>query len=178
MASFLSEPVTIFPIKPNRTLGGITAYITMSESANDKLTVTKQPVQQGAMISDHAYKEPSELTVNIVAGVNLGTPLDELYKEFLTLQSDRVKFDVVTGKRNYSNMLLVGIGQTTDKTTENILSLSLTLLEIITVEVTPTKVPPRGRQAGPGKTGATEKAGKKSALKVLKEGIGNLFGGG
>jgi hypothetical protein len=52
------------------------------------------------------------------------------------------------------------------------------MTEIIVVEVTPTSVPPRGKQANPGTTGATEKAGKKSALKVLKEGVGNLFGGG
>ena len=51
------------------------------------------------------------------------------------------------------------------------------MTEIITVEVTPTRVPPRKKQASPGVTGATEKAGKKSALKVLKEGVGSLLGG-
>lgn len=175
--AFLSEPVTLFPIRPNRTIGGITGYVTVDENATDKLTVTRQPVQQGANISDHAYKEPAELSVRIVAGVNL-KPLSELYQDFLKLQSDRQKFDVVTGKRSYSNMVLITVAQTTDKTTENVLSLNLTLLEIITVEVTPTTVPPRSRQKNAATTGATEKGGKKSALKVLKEGIGNLFGGG
>jgi hypothetical protein len=175
--AFLSEPLTLFPIRPNRTIGGITGFITVDETANDKLTVTKQPVQQGAAISDHAYKEPAELSVRIVMGQNL-KPLSDLYNDFLKLQSDRVKFDVVTGKRSYSNMVLTSIGQTTDKQTENVLSLNLTMTEVITVEVTPTTVPARSRQRNPGTTGATEKGGKKSALKVLKEGIGNLFGGG
>jgi hypothetical protein len=176
--SFLSEPITLFPIRPNRTIGGITGYVTVDENATDKLTVTRQPVQQGASISDHAYKEPTELSVRIVAGPQLLKPLSEIYKDFLKLQSDRTKFDCVTGKRSYTNMVLLSIGQTTDKTTENVLALNLTLLEVITVEVTPTKVPPRSRQKNAATTGATEKGGKKSALKVLKEGIGNLFGGG
>lgn len=173
--SFMSEPISIFPIKPTRTIGGITGYVTMNESATDKLTVTKHPIQQGAAIVDHAYKEPSELNVTIIAGSGV-KPLDELYQDFLKLQSDRTLFDCVTGKRNYKNMLLISIGQTTDKTTENVLSLQLSLLEIIVVQVTPTTVPARSRQKNAGKTGATEKTGKKSALKVLKEGIGNLLG--
>jgi len=176
MSNFLAEPLTIFAIKPNRSIGGISGHTTISETATDKLTVTKHPVQQGASISDHAYKEPTDLNVSIVTGSNL-KPLDEIYQDFLKLQSDRIKFDVVTGKRSYSNMLLVSIGNTTDKMSENILSLSLVFTEIITVEVTPAKVPPRKSQANAGKTGATEKGGKKSALKVLKEGIGSLFGG-
>lgn len=174
--SFLSEPIRLLPIRPLRSVGGITGHVTLSESASDKLTVTKHPVQQGAVITDHAYKEPSELNVRIVAGENI-KPLSELYQDFLKLQSDRVPFKCITGKRTYSNMLLVGIGQTTDKANENVLALDLSLLEVIIVEVTPTRVPPRSRQANAGKTGATEKAGKKSALKVLKEGIGSLFGG-
>jgi len=174
--SFLDDPISIFPIRPTRTIGGITGYITIDENATDKLTVTKQPVQQGAAISDHAYKEPAELNIRIQAGQNI-KPLPELYQDFLKLQSDRIKFDCVTGKRSYTNMLLVSIGQTTDKLTENVLALNLSLLEIITVEVTPTTVPPRKRQKSAGITGATEKGGKKSALVTLKEGIGSLFGG-
>lgn len=175
--SFLSEPISIFPIRPNRSVGGIVGYVTLDESATDKLTVTKHPVQQGATISDHAYKEPSDLGIRIIAGVNV-KPLNELYEDFLKLQSDRIKFDVVTGKRSYKNMLLVSISQTTDRMTENVLSLNLQLTEILTVEVTPTTVPPRGRQSNAAVTGATEKGGKKSALRVLKEGIGSLLGGG
>lgn len=176
MSNFLAEPITILPIKPNRSIAEITGYITISELATDKLTITKHPVQQGAQISDHAYKEPTELNVSILAGSNV-KPLDELYQDFLTLQSDRIPFQVITGKRSFSNMLITSIGNNTDKNTENVLSLQLSFQEIITVPVTVSKVPPRSNQRSAGTTGATEKAGKKSALKVLKEGIGNLLGG-
>lgn len=176
MSNFLAEPITILPIKPNRSIGDITGYLTVSESSTDKLTITKHPVQQGAQITDHAYKEPSELSISILAGVNV-KPLSELYADFLKLQSDREPFTVITGKRSYAKMLLTSVMNTTDKNTENVLSLQLQFQEIITVEVTPTKVPPRSSQRGAGTTGATEKAGKKSALKVFKEGIGSLLGG-
>lgn len=174
--SFLSEPISLFPITPNRSIGEFTGHVTVDETATDKLTVTKHPVQQGAAIADHAFKEPTELSVKIVAGQNL-KPLSEVYQDFLKLQSDRIPFEVVTGKRSYGNMVLLSISQTTDKITENVLALNLTFQEVIIVEVTSTKVPPRNRQGNAGATGATEKGGRKSALKILREGIGNLFGG-
>lgn len=174
--SFLNEPISIFPIRPNRSIGMITGYLIIDEAGTDKLTVTKQTVQQGAMISDHAYKEPAELSMKIHMNDN-EKPLSEIYDEILKLQSDRIPFSVVTGKRTYYNMVLSVIGQTTDKYTENILALNLTLQEVLIVEVTPTSVPARRRQSNPGATGATEKGGKKSFLKVAKEGVAGLLGG-
>lgn len=171
--SFLDDPISLIPISPKRTMGGISGYLTIDENTTDKLTVTKHPVQQGVAISDHAYKEPSELNVKIQMGLNI-KPLSELYQDFLKLQSDRTKFEVTTPKRTYKNMVLVSISQTTDKITENALALNLSLLEIITVEVTPTVVPERGKQANAGITGATEKGGKKSALKITDNATGGI----
>lgn len=174
--SFLSEPVSLFTSRRQRAFADFTGYIVFSESATDKLTVTKQPVQQGANINDHAYKEPTELNMSIQFSGTSQT-LEEIYQELLTLQESRERFTVYTGKRVYESMLITSLGNTTDKQTENVLSINLSMTEIITVEVTPTRVPPRKKQASPGVTGATEKAGKKSALKVLKEGVGSLLGG-
>lgn len=175
--SFLDEPVTLIPLRPTRSIGEIRGYVTLSEEAIDKLTITKHPVQQGASITDHAYKEPTELNVQIVRGGIL-VDLNEVYEEFLELQSSRIPFEVITKKRSFSNMLISSIRETTDKKTENILSISLSFLEVIIVEVTPTGVPPRARQANPGNTGATQKAGKKQSVLVKgKEAIGALFGG-
>jgi hypothetical protein len=47
------------------------------------------------------------------------------------MQLERVPFDVVTGKRVYSNMLVRAIEVTTDKTSENVLNCTLTLREVI-----------------------------------------------
>ena len=47
----------------NRSIGGLTADITIEESERDELTITEHPVEQGAPIADHAFKRPSEVTI-------------------------------------------------------------------------------------------------------------------
>lgn len=178
MANFLSEPISIFGINPRRAIGEFTGFITFDETGTDKVTLTKHPVQQGATISDHAYKEPTLLTMTIQYRAGFfSDSLSDKYEEFLELQNTREPLTVYTGKRTYINMVLISVGNTTNKETENVLRLNLSFEEVILVEVTPTTVPARSRQRSPGVTGATEKAGKKSALVTLKEGIGSLIGG-
>lgn len=171
MSNFLAEPVRLFPIRPARAIGEITGYIVFDENTTDDLEITSHPVQQGAAITDHAFKKPVELSVRLQFGPH-DKPLDEIYEDLLVIQASRDPFTVYTGKRTLYNMLIKSISQTTDKTTENVLAISLRLQEIIIVEVTPTSVPPRGKQKTPGGTGATEKAGKKSALLTGAEAVG------
>jgi hypothetical protein len=69
----------------------------------------------------------------------------------------------MTPKRIYKDMLFATISQTTDKKTENVLSISASFTQVVIVAVS-TVVVPRSQQRNPGKTGATQNAGKKSAL--------------
>lgn len=184
--SFLTETFNFFT-STRRSIGGLTGYITMVENATDKLTVTKHPVQQGAMITDHAYKEPCELNIQIIQGTAFDPigllsggspkPLKEVYQDFLAIQNNRERVEVITGKRSYKDMILQSISQTTDKNTENVLSLNLSFIEIIIVSVQTAFIAPRTRQANAGITGATEKAGKKSILVNTKEGVTTLANG-
>jgi hypothetical protein len=105
---------------------------------------------------------------------NLTLSLSKVYQNLQDLQKSRVPFDIITPKRIYRNMMMNVLGQTTDKATENCLAITATFQEVIIVQVTTTQVP-RSKQKRPGSTGATEKAGKKSALASLKEGIGSLL---
>ncbi len=168
--SFLNEPLSLIAIQAKRSIGDITLSVVVSEDTNDTLTITKQPVQQGASITDHAYKEPTTLSMKAYLQDNFVTSLSDIYKKLLKLQSDREPFTVITPKRIYTNMLFAALGQTTDKTTENCLSISASFQEVIIVKISTTQIP-RSRQKNPGATAKTEPAGKKSALKVL-------FGGG
>lgn len=52
---------------------GFGADITVSEQHSDILTVTENPVQQGAAITDHAFKRPAELKVKV--GYSDSSPL-------------------------------------------------------------------------------------------------------
>lgn len=87
-----------------------------------------------------------EGTINGVAGIaaqagfdtsklsNNGTKsLRDIYSDMLALQARRELLDVYTGKRLYKNMLVKSIVEKTDKDTENLLLLTITLREILVV---------------------------------------------
>lgn len=162
--SFLTQPITIQSIfGTGRKVANINITVIINESASDTLTITKQPVQQGAAITDHAYKEPTTLSMSVFFQDEFGVELKDIYQKLLTLQLTREPFDVITPKRIYENMLISTISQSTDKQTENVLSISLSMQEILIVNVTTTQVP-RARQKKKAVTSKTEKAGKKSGL--------------
>lgn len=172
--SFLSVPISLFAVRPTRKIGSIDVNVVIDESTNDTLTITKQPVQQGASITDHAYKEPTVFTSTILFKDNVAKSLSKVYQELLDLQSSRVPFTIITPKRVYNNMLIATLGQTTDKSTENILKITMQCQEVILVTVSTTQVP-RAKQKTPGTTGKTENAGKKSALSVASDALTGLF---
>ena len=149
---------------PKRAIGSFTATVTIEESAIDELEVTQHPVQQGAEITDHAFKKPTEVTVTILQAENEDETLAEIYSRVLELQEKREPLDVVTGKRAYKNMLIRSLRQTTDAHTEHALSLTFTLQEIIITALEVVTVPERSKQKNPGKTDATKNAGKKQAV--------------
>lgn len=149
-----------------RSIGGIIPDVTIEEVHTDELELTQHPVQQGAAITDHAFKKPMALKMTILFGKE---DLTVTYEKLLKLQNKGEPMDVVTGKRNYKNMMIKSLTVTTDKNTNSILSVVADLIEIIIVSVTVTSVPARSRQKNAGKTGATEKAGAKSATPVKEE---------
>lgn len=130
----------------SRKIGIFVPDVVVSEKHVDALEITEHPVEFGAVINDHAYKRASEVTmecgfagggsvldlVNLSSiGLRVGESPREIYQQLLDLQKSRVPFDVVTGKRTYSNMLIRAIEATTDRTSENVLSCVLTLREVI-----------------------------------------------
>ena len=171
--SFLSQPITLFPSN-KRMIAGVSINVVLSESTTDTLTITKQPVQQGASITDHSYMEPTVLSMNVYFADNNGETLQSIYQDLLDLQSAREPITVVTLKRTYTSMLVATIGLTTDKNTENTLAIVISFQQVVLVPITTATVP-RIRQKNPASTGATDPAGKKSALLTLKEGIGAAF---
>lgn len=185
--SFLTQPITLQSLfGKNREIGTITVQTIIDEQTSDVLTVTKQPVQQGASITDHSYKEPTTLSMRILAkndatfGAQVsalvdtfsGGGLSDLYKTFQDLQSERVPFDIITPKRVYSNMLMTVLRLVTDKATENCLSLEMSFQEVIIVQVTGAQVPFSRQKLGKV-TQATQRAGRKSvARKVVNALLG------
>jgi hypothetical protein len=157
--------------KTKRRIADFTAQVTVEEAHEDDLTITKHPVERGAPISDHAYKEPARLHL-LVGWSNSGDGSGEqgddfvraVYARLLALQATREPFSVTTGKRMYSNMLFATLATTTTQETENALMISAALQEVIIVETQTVTVPPRDVQANPAQTADTENAGTKQAV--------------
>ena len=180
--SFLSTPITLQSVfGKKRMIGPITVQVILSEETNDTLTITKQPVQTGASITDHSYKEPTVLSMRILQQNNdlvsgilstfSGNGLAAIYQQFLDLQASRQPFNVVTPKRIYKNMLVAALRQNTDKQTENILSLEVALQEVILVSIGVTTISP-DNQGNKAVTQATQNLGRESALAVAAQALG------
>jgi hypothetical protein len=162
--SFLSQPITLQSLfGKDRKIDSITVDVVINESTSDVLTITKQPTQVGASITDHAYLEPTAFSMTILFQDNLTKSLSKIYQDLLDLQASRVPIDVTTPKRIYRDMLISTLSQVTDKHTENCLSISVSFQHIIIVSVSTVQVP-RSRQRNAAVTGAIQNAGKKSAL--------------
>lgn len=149
-----------------RSIGDIIPDVVVEETHSDEMEVTQHPVQQGASISDHAYKKPATLKMSLMFGKN---DISTTYQKLLKMQNEAQLVDVITGKRAYKNMILKSLSVTTNKETNTILSVSAELVEVIIVSVTVTNVPARAKQKNAGKTGATKKAGSKQTAPVKEE---------
>lgn len=160
----MSEFVTV---RSRRSFGGFTAMVTVDEGHTDTLTITEHPVEQGAAITDHAFKNAAELTLNVGwsdSGENNDVGVAEIYAQLLELQASREPFDVTTGKRNYKDMLIASLVTFTDEKTENALMVQVGLRQVIIVQTQTVTVPPREVQAEPQKTAETTNTGTKQAV--------------
>jgi hypothetical protein len=186
-------------ITQNRSIAGIFPDVTIEENHLDELEITNHPVEQGATISDHAFKRPVEVVMRVgwspsraigssgdilgdlasrVTDVTGRGYIQDAYNQLLDLQEALEPFDVVTGKRNYSNMLLQGLSVTTDKTSENMLMVEARFREVIIVQTQVTTLPPIANQAIPQQTGAIVNQGTQQPQPVNKSILSQIFGGG
>lgn len=164
-------------LRDGRKLGAIIPNVVVEEVHTDTLTITDHPVEQGAPITDHAFKNPAELSMRIgwsssslaldsvvssvvdsVKAGKLTAPkiktVRDLYEDLLKLQASRKPFDVSTGKRLYKDMLIKSISTTTDASTENALVVSVVLRQVIIVQTKAAKLKAE-TQKNPAKTAPT-----------------------
>lgn len=166
-----------------RFFGGFTAEVTVREQHVDDLTITSHPVERGAPITDHAFKNPAQLTVEAgwsaafvsstvsggdsTQGTDQGTGqgLNDLYTQLLKAQSSAALLSVQTGKRSYENMLIRSIRAQSDQQTENVLMVSVQLQEVILVDTIQTTMPSAASRADPkAASGVTDKGTKAPAV--------------
>ncbi|WP_240820725.1 phage baseplate protein [Klebsiella michiganensis] len=179
-----------------RKIGLIVPSVVISEKHSDTLEITEHPVEVGAAISDHAYRRPSEVVMQVgfagggslldlldttSFGLSAGLSPREVYQNLLDLQNSRVPFDVVTGKRLYSNMLIRAMEVTTERSTENVLSAVLTLREVIITSTTTSQVAAKADMKEGANTSAVQNSGVKTPTpkneSLLSRGVSFFTGG-
>lgn len=194
MISNLIQTAETILFRTARLIGPMLPDVTVEEAHRDSLIITDHPVEQGSVISDHAFKRPAELVIRAgwsnsspQAGGILGllNPLgggwsgyaQEIYQELLSLQAAREPMDVITGKRLYSNMLIQDLTTVTDEKTENVLLITIRLREVILVQTMSTTLPPKSDQAQPQNTASVESAGSKQLTPVTNQSVLSSIGG-
>jgi len=141
-------------IRTRKSLGGIELDAILTENHNSIVSVSKNPIELGADITDHAIIEPKRLNIRaIVSDSPLGsaafaqivdtitglfgtstsgnlTRSNAAYNALIQLQEAREPIQVQTKLKLYENMLITSINTTQDKDTSRIVSLDISLEEI------------------------------------------------
>jgi hypothetical protein len=158
----------------------VVAQATIEEKHNDELEITSHPIQLGANITDHAFKHPPEVVVQMgfsnsgYPGLDIGnifkpqsalngadvSQANNVYKNLLDLQEKRILVSLFTGKRSYTNMLIKGIAETTDYKTENSLIITVSFQNVIIVQTESVQLS-KETQKTPAETTSTKNVGSK-----------------
>ncbi|OQP33936.1 phage baseplate protein [Pantoea latae] len=167
----------------SRKIGIIIPDVVISEKHSDVLEITEHPVERPTssgtgFVADHAYRRASELVMEVgfsgggslldmvdtsAIGLSVGSGPKEIYSQLLELQRSKEPFDVVTGKRLYTNMLIRVLDVTTDRTSENVLMASVTMREVITTQALTITGASKENMTQGANTSAVQDAGVKSA---------------
>ncbi|HBM3271265.1 TPA: hypothetical protein LVN29_002653 [Klebsiella michiganensis] len=171
----------------SRKIGVMVPSVVISEKHSDTLEITEHPVERPTsggtgFIADHAYRRPSEVVMQIgfagggslldlldTRNLGLYTPLNhmgpkEVYAELLKMQQEKQLLNVTTGKRLYKNMLIRALEVTTDRTTENVLSATITLREVIITQTKSIKVADKADMKYGVETSAVVNTGTKTPI--------------
>lgn len=183
-------PIVSLLLRPARALGPLTIPVVMEERHSDAMPITRHPVEQGAKISDHAYLNPVELTIQgrwsnsslqaiaslFTGGDILGALTDgafgtqsfvqQQYKKVLALQASRIPFTITTGKRQLTSMLISLVTEVTNSGTEYSLALDIHCTQVIIVSTQSTTLPPAVNQSAPQSTASPANAGTQQAAPV------------
>lgn len=139
-----------------------------STNHTSRLNITEHPVQTGANVSDHAFKEADVLTFQIgmsdvmeshVMGQFAGSDSRSVdaYLKIKELQAQRLPIIVSTKFGIYNNMMIETISADDDSTTTHALKATVVLKELFVTEVTTVKISER-----PQKSSSTNEGDQKA----------------
>ena len=123
----------------------------MSVSHQRKLTITENPVETGASVVDHAYVNPTTVTMKIMMSdvhqsIIPGQFSDLTFRHtsawaiLKQIQESRIPVDIFTKLGYYKNMLIESISADDTKETFRALDATVTLVEIPVARVKTVKI--------------------------------------
>lgn len=165
------------------SIGGLVFDAVIKADHTSKITATSHPVESGANISDHAFVEPAEISIEVAVSdceigkgtFGSGTRSLNAFNELLKLQKSRRLMTVVTRFKTYRNMLIMSVSVPDDYTTMNAFKATLMLREIPIVTTRKVSVTARDCSMQGQKTGSTNSgtvqasAPKQSVLKQASQ---------
>lgn len=174
------KAMTYIDISPSTSDGKYVFDAFFTIQHNRELTITESPVQTGANISDHAYMEPKELTMDVGMsevmrkiddyhfGITDGkTRSTTAYSTLTKLQEQRVPCNVVTRFGTYKNMLIETISVNDDNTTANGLKATITFKEILVAVVETVRISARAQKSTTTNNG--DQKAKKADQSILSK---------
>lgn len=168
-------------------IGGLVFDAILKTDHSSKVTVTNHPIESGANISDHAFVEPSEISIELAVSdserdrgtFGSGKRSVKAFQELTKLQISRKLITVVTRLKTYRNMLIISVSAPDDYTTMNAFRAVIILSEIPVVSTSRVSVNARATASSTQvqKTGSTNSGTKQAAepkQSVLKQAAGKL----
>lgn len=161
----LPELKDLIYVKTN--IGGwfFDAYLSLAHVSN--LKITDHPVQTGANISDHAYLEPRELTIELAMSDTASSIVDgqfsgswsrsvKAYEVLRELQAQRIPMQVLTRLGLYKNMMITALSVPDDYKTLYGLRASVTMKEVLVATTKTVKISARPQITGSTNRGQPE----------------------
>jgi hypothetical protein len=104
-----------------RSIGTLLPDVAVEEIHHDESEITQHPVETGSPVSDHVYDQPATVEIRWFWGDSAAQAegfSQVVYQELLALKASHTVFNVSTGKRQYTNMLMRTLLVKTDPETE------------------------------------------------------------
>lgn len=112
----------------SNSVGPVPVSVIKSESHQSSIEITEIPIEDGSSVSDHAYRNPNRVTLEVVSEAAVAT-----YAALKALQVSRQPFTLVTGLYVYSNMLIKTLSPKRDAEFSSVFRGEIELQEVILV---------------------------------------------
>lgn len=177
-------------VRTQKSIGGIQLDAVLSETHNNTVRLTKNPVELGADITDHAIVEPKKIVivaevsdtplglaalgqiVDLITGL-FGTSTTQnitrsnaAFNAMILLQEQREPLEIQTKLRLYQDMIITSLVTTQDKDSSRIALMTIILEEVLITESQVVQLTPEQLQAGTTteQASSAEKKGRQESV--------------